>query len=218
MKHLQQKKTKTNRQFSRKELKAREDLKEWQQSEYKQLDLYELQNMFGLPTPRSSKANILNLLWAYYTKTDSTKKSRYIYNGNPRHKGTVTLAHTFAACLEQPGERTFWVSSALLQMIVLGVAASNAFAEAPPPNAPLYVEIDQQFREWWASKGRGEIPKGYVLPVQHALQGHPESSRESFAAGTLSLYYENTKSNIADFMMKVLPSETRSRLIRAILN
>ena len=62
-------------------------------------------------------------------------------------------------------------------MIVLGADASNAFAEAPPPKAPLYVEIDQQYREWWISKGREEIPKGYVLPVQHALLGHPESSR-----------------------------------------
>ena len=177
VKHLQQKKRKNNAQFSRKELKARPDWDDWQQSEYKQLDLYELQNMFGQPTPRPSKANILNLLWVYSIKTDSTKKSRCVCNGNPRRKGTVTLAHTFTACLEQPGARTFWASSALLQMIVLGADASNAFAEAPPPKAPLYVEIDQQFRDWWASKGRKPIPKGYVLPVQHALQGHPESSR-----------------------------------------
>ena len=49
---LQQKKNKSNAQFSRKELKARSDWKEWQQSEYKQLDLYELQNMFGKPTTK----------------------------------------------------------------------------------------------------------------------------------------------------------------------
>ena len=42
--------------------------------------------------------------------------------------------------------------------------------------------------------------------------------QESFAAGTLLLYYKNTKSNIADLLTKVLPSETRTRLIRAILN
>ena len=53
---------------------------------------------------------------------------------------------------------------------------SNAFAEAPPPKAPLYVTIDQQYHEWWKSKGRPAIPKDHVLRVRKALQGHPESS------------------------------------------
>ena len=42
--------------------------------------------------------------------------------------------------------------------------------------------------------------------------------RESFAAGTLLVFYENTKSNIADLLTKVLPYETRKKLIQAILN
>ena len=171
------KKRKNNAQFTRPELKRRDDWDDWKKSEYKQLDLYEMQNMFGSPCKRPPKANIINLLWAYSTKTDGTKKSRCVCNGNPKRKGTVTLAHTFAACLEQPGARTFWATSAILDLIVLGADASNAFAEVPPPKAPLYVVIDQQYRDWWKSKGRGDIPLGYVLPVQHALQGHPESPR-----------------------------------------
>ena len=172
-----QKKRKNNAQFTRNELKKRDDWDDWKRSEFKQLDLYEIQDTFGPPTKRPAKANILNLLWAYSIKADLTKKSRCVCNGNPRRKGTVTLAHTFAACLEQPGARTFGAATPMLNMIVLGADASNAFAEAPPPKAPLYVEVDQQFREWWVSKGRKEIPKGYVLPVRHALQGHPESPR-----------------------------------------
>ena len=54
---------------------------------------------------------------------------------------------------------------------------SNAFAEAPPPAAPLFVHVDEQYRQWWESKGHSPIPKGYVLPVRGALQGHPESPR-----------------------------------------
>ena len=98
-------------------------------------------------------------------------------NGNPRRKGTVTLAHTFGACLEQAGARVFWACTALLQMVVMGADASNAFAEASPPKSPLYVIVDKQYREWWEAKGRDPIPPGHVLPVQHALQGHPESPR-----------------------------------------
>ena len=79
--------------------------------------------------------------------------------------------------MEQPGARVFWASAAISGMIVVGADASNAFAEAPPPKAPLYVVVDQQFREWWATQGRGDISLGWVMTVQHALQGHPESPR-----------------------------------------
>ena len=175
--NLLNKKRKNNAQFTRPELKRRQDWKGWEASEYKQLDLYEMQNMFGKPCRRSPHANIINLLWAYSIKTDGTKKSRCVCNGSPKRKGTVTLAHNFAASLEQPGARTFWASSSILDMIVLGADASNAFTEAPPPKASLFVVVDQQYRDWWKSKGRGDMPLGYVLPVQHALQGHPESPR-----------------------------------------
>lgn len=47
----------------------------------------------------------------------------------------------------------------------------------PPPKAPLYVVVDQQFCKWWKSKGRGDIPLGYVMKVNCALQGHPELPR-----------------------------------------
>ena len=62
-------------------------------------------------------------------------------------------------------------------MIVRGADASNAFVEADPPKIPLYVQIDELFCKWWRSKGRGEIPANYVLPVRRALQGHPDAPR-----------------------------------------
>jgi hypothetical protein len=63
-------------------------------------------------------------------------------------------------------------------MKVLGADAGNAFAEAPPPIQPFYMAIDEQFRMWWTEElGRPPIPAGYVWPVKHALQGHPEAPR-----------------------------------------
>ena len=146
-------------------------------NEHKQLDLYDMQHMFGTPMPAPPKFNILHLLWTYGIKVDGTKKARCVCNDNPRRKATVTLAHTFAACLEQPGAHSFWSSAAYFDMLVIGADASNAFTEAPAPKAPLFVVVDQQFREWWASKGHGNIPVGYVLPVQHVLQGYSKSPR-----------------------------------------
>jgi hypothetical protein len=54
---------------------------------------------------------------------------------------------------------------------------SNAFGEAPPPKQGFFIRPDKAFHGWWASKGRPPIPDGYVIPVQAAMQGHPESPR-----------------------------------------
>ena len=62
--------------------------------------------------------------------------------------------------------------------IVIGTDASNAFEEAKPPKAPLYVYLDTQFREWWKERGYNNIhPSHKVMRVKKALQGHPESPR-----------------------------------------
>jgi hypothetical protein len=40
------------------------------------------------------------------------------------------------------------------------------------------MEADKQFRNWWTDRmGRPSIPKGFVIPIQKALQGHPEAPR-----------------------------------------
>jgi hypothetical protein len=63
-------------------------------------------------------------------------------------------------------------------MTTLGADAGNAFAEAPPPIQPFYMEIDEQFCTWWTEcLGNDPIPEGFVLPGIHTLQGHPEAPR-----------------------------------------
>ena len=98
-------------------------------------------------------------------------------NGAPHLKGSVTLANTYAACLEQSGARMFWAISALKNRKVYGANASNAFAEAPPPKAPLYLKVDQAYRDWYKHRKGIDIPINSYVRVQHAIQGHPESPR-----------------------------------------
>ena len=76
-------------------------------------------------------------------------------------KGTVTLGQTYAASLDQTCAKIFWALNAASGNIVVGADASNAFAEAPPPAAPLYMRLDSQFHTWWKSLGRTPIPDGY---------------------------------------------------------
>jgi hypothetical protein len=109
---------------------------------------------------------------------EEVEKARGTCNGGKPHGGAVTLAETHAACVEHPAQRLFWAITASESLITLGCDVANAFAEAPPPTAPFYMEVDHQFRDWWVNcMGRPPMPKGHVIPMQRALQGHPESPR-----------------------------------------
>ena len=171
------KSTKKKAKLTRKLLKGQLDWNEWQQAEFKQLDQYDTQGMFSPPQPIPAGTNKLPFLWTYVIKDDGTKKARAPCNGSPRMQGTVTLGETFAASLDQTASRLFWALSAVKNHIVIGADASNAFAEAPAPIAPLYMTLDAQYHSWWRSKGRPPIPDGYGVRVLKAIQGHPESPR-----------------------------------------
>jgi hypothetical protein len=102
-----------------------------------------------------------------------------VCNGLPRQKGTVTLGHIYANALDAASERLFWAIVASENMVAIGANVSNAFAEAPAPQAPLYLYIDDAFREWWTNHlGKPPIqPECTVVRVHNAIQGHPESPR-----------------------------------------
>ena len=169
----------TSKKLTRKRLKAQSDWHEWQASEWKQLDAYRDQDMFDNPEPRPRGVNLLNMLWCYLVKDDGRKKARCVCNGSKRMQGTVTLAETYAASLDQTASRVFWAATAINNFVTIGADAANAFAEAPPPVAPLYVYVDEQYREWHRERNPGakSIPHGHVMRAKRALQGHPESPR-----------------------------------------
>ena len=66
--------------------------------------------MFGNPVPRppkDKKTVILPWVWTYLFKTDpitldDMEKSRGTCNGGSKHGQVVTLAETYAACVESP--------------------------------------------------------------------------------------------------------------------
>ena len=160
----------------------------WEQSEFKQHDACKAQNMFGEPIPppqpttdktgKRIEATMLPFVWTCLHKDGNKQKARGTCNGGKQCGKAVTLAHTHASCVEQPAARLFHALAALEGMTIPGADASNAFAEAPAPVSPLHMKIDEQFNNWWTKhKGRKPLPKGWVLPVKHALQGHLESPR-----------------------------------------
>ncbi len=142
------------------------------------LNSYHQQGMFGTPIEAPSNVNIHHMLWRYSVKMDGTRKARMVCNGSPR-QGTITLGHTFANSVDAASERLFWAVVAQKGLIAFGADVSNAFAEAPPPVHPLYMHIDEAYRDWWENHlGNSPIPHHHtVVRVQNAIQGHPELSR-----------------------------------------
>ena len=167
-----------SKRLTRKKLQSSAKWDTWKEAEWKQLNQYWGQKMFGNPCPLPPNANVLNLLWDYRVKDDGTHKARMVCNGRPSNKNTVIFGYTYAKSLDHVGSRTFWAIAASKNYIVLGADASNAFAEADAPKHPLYVRVNQPYREWWKDcMKQNDIPQGWVLPVHKALQGHPEAPR-----------------------------------------
>jgi hypothetical protein len=82
--------------FTRRQLKPRSGWQNWIESEWKQLDLYQAQNMFGTPIRRPAQATVLPFVWTYLFKDGIKPKARGTCNGGKRYGKAVTLAHTYA--------------------------------------------------------------------------------------------------------------------------
>jgi hypothetical protein len=164
--------------FRLNQLKKRPDWQQWQQARYKMLDDYKNQDMFSEPMPEPKDANVQHMLWRYTVKMCGMRKARMVCDGSPS-QGTITLRYTFANSPDAASERLFWAVTAQKGLTAYGADCSNAFAEAPLPKFPLYMRIDEAFREWWVEHlKRPPIPAHYtVICIQHVIQGHPESHR-----------------------------------------
>jgi hypothetical protein len=135
--------------FKLHQLKKRDDWPEWQKSRYKMLDQYREQGMFSEPMPLPKKATAFCMLWTYVLKICGTRKSRMVCEGNTSQCKHLMIGHTYANSLDSAGERLFWSLVASQGLIAIGADISNAFAEAPPPQEPLFMHIDNAFKEWW---------------------------------------------------------------------
>ena len=139
--------------FTRKKLQQRDDWDEWHASEFVQLDNYHEQKMFSEPVALPPGANCLPLIWTYILKDDGRKKSRCVCNGAKCQRGSVTIGETYAGNVDQYSSKVFWAGTAIHNYITIGADITNAFAEAPPPVAPLYVYVDDVYREWRKARG-----------------------------------------------------------------
>ena len=164
--------------FTRRKLKTLDTWPQWQAGEQTQLDHFEKLNMYGKPVSPPPGAIILRSHWQYRVKTNGTRRSRNCCDGSPRAAPILhALAQTYASCVEQPIQRLFFALSASLGHRLYGGDAQDAYAHSPPPSVPTFVHIDDQYADWYYNKYKVKLDRSKVLPVNHALQGHPESGR-----------------------------------------
>ena len=112
------------------------DWEEWQQSEFLQLDQYELQGMFGTPVLVKDGNAVFNLVlvWTYAVKeVDGRKKARCTCDGSTRGGQVRVLDYTYANSPDHMCSRLFYAIAAAENLMLFGADVSNAFAEAPPP-------------------------------------------------------------------------------------
>ena len=159
--------------FTRRKLRRLPNWKEWQDAEFKQLDSMAKQEMYGAPVSTPRDAIILRQHWNYAIKGDGTRKARNCCDGSPRAAPQLKLANTYSSCIEQPCMRLFLALCAHEGFTSLKVDATNAYANSPPPNQPTFVVIDDQYADWFLARHGIALNRDMVLPVQHALQGHP---------------------------------------------
>jgi hypothetical protein len=89
-------------------------------------------------------------------------------------KGIRYVEH-YAECISQCGMRIFFAICMIKNYVVLGADAINAYAQSPPPKTPSYVRLDAQYIKWFLWRFGVKLDRDLLLPVIHALQGHPYS-------------------------------------------
>jgi Reverse transcriptase (RNA-dependent DNA polymerase) len=165
--------------FTRARLKRLSTWPDWQtgpKGEFAQLDDMEQKGMYGEPIPRPPGAIVLRQHWTYMLKSDGTRKARNCCDGSRRAAPALHgEAKTYASCVEQPCMRVYFALCAADGLIVYGADAANAFANSPPPKVPTFVAIDDAYHDWYLARKGVALDRQLVLPVLHALQGHPES-------------------------------------------
>ena len=149
----------------------------WLAAETKQLDSHQRCGTIQPPQLLPPKGNLMKFQWAYRLKQDGTPKARCNLNGSPHEirRKRLAIHKTYAACVDQVGQNLFWSLTCHENMHVHGIDVINGYQHAPPPATQTFVEIDDQYAEWYAKRFNTPVDRSLVIPLGTNLQGHPEA-------------------------------------------
>jgi hypothetical protein len=156
---------------------------EWDEAHDRQLDANYAAGTFGAPVPRPGcrpdgrRPNIFRVVWTNVVKAGGTRKSRSCLDGSARAApGLRESTQTYSSCIEHCCQRLFFSLVARTNKIVTFADTTNAFQQSPPPSKQCYLEIDAAYCSWYTKRFAATIdPRTHVIPLERALQGHPEA-------------------------------------------
>ena len=98
-------------------------------------------------------------------------------NGSKREAPQLhAVASTWSSCVELLIQRLFLGMCAHSGLTIYGGDATDTYTHSPALN-DTYLSVDYAYAEWYKDVKGVQISKIQVLPVYHALQGHPESGK-----------------------------------------
>ena len=110
-------------------------------------------------------------------KPDGTRKAHACIDGSKHAAPWLhQFTQTYASCVEQPCQCLFLAVAAAMGLVITIGDTTNAFQQSPPPTQKCFLQIDDMVWLWYQKRHNKDIdPSKYVIPLEHALQGHPEA-------------------------------------------
>ncbi len=110
-------------------------------------------------------------------KTDGTHNTCACIDGSKHAAPWLHLfAQTYASCIEQPCMHLFFALAAVNGLIIIIADTTNAFQQLPPPTEQCFLQINDAYCSWYKKHFHVDVdPSTHVIPLNKALQGHPEA-------------------------------------------
>ncbi len=110
-------------------------------------------------------------------KTNGTCKAHACIDGSKCAVPWLCLFdQMYASFIEQPCMHLFFASAAVHSLIVIIADMTNAFQQSPPLTEQCFLQIDNAYCSWYKKCFHIDIdPVTHVVPLNKALQGHPEA-------------------------------------------
>jgi len=146
--------------------------------EHKQLDHFHDLKMYDESVRKPAGAIVLRPHWQHSIKRDGTRHSRNCCDGSPQFAPLLHgVVSTYSSCVEQPVQRLFFALATRENYKVYGGNAQDAHTHSPPLKTPTFVSIGNAYTDWYEHRFKKKLDRSLVIPVLHALQGHPESGK-----------------------------------------
>ena len=147
-----------------------------------QLNAHCTAGLFGqtVPCPKPIDGvppNILRIQWSNVIKPDGTHKARACLDGSKWAAPHLRqFAQTDASCIKQPCMHMFFAIATTKGLVVTSADTTNAYQQTPPLTQKCYMMIDETFHSWYQKRYGVDVdPKTHVVPLERAMQGHPEA-------------------------------------------